>query len=115
MQQPALQRDDQSTVELVLVQELVQEPELPAPPSVMELELQLELELLLAIASRVMPLVVPTELVPELVPESVPETMVVQLRAAPPACLGHRPPEAQRPSDDQMPRHHPDQHPRNRT
>ena len=45
MQQPALQRDDQSTVELVLVQELVQEPELPAPPSVMELELQLELEL----------------------------------------------------------------------
>ena len=110
MQQPALQRDDQSTVELVLVQELVQEPELPAPPSVMELELQLELELLLAIASRVMPLVVPTELVPE----SVPETMVVQLRTAP-ACLGHRPPEAQRPSDDQMPRRHPDPHPRNRT
>ena len=42
------------------------------------------------------------------------ETMVAPLQRAS-ACLDHRPPEAQRPSDDQMPRHHPDQRPRIRT
>ena len=42
------------------------------------------------------------------------ETMVAPLRTAP-ACLGHRPPEAQRPIDDQIPRRHLDQRPRNRT
>ena len=42
------------------------------------------------------------------------ETMVAPIRTAL-SCLGHRPPEAQRPSDDQTPRRHPDQRPRNRT
>ena len=42
------------------------------------------------------------------------ETMVAPLRTAP-ACLDHRPPEAQRPSDDQMLYHRPDQRPRSRT
>ena len=42
------------------------------------------------------------------------ETMAAPLRRAS-ACLGHRPPEAQRSSDDQTLRHRPDQHPRSRT
>ena len=42
------------------------------------------------------------------------QTMVAPLRRAS-ACLGHRPPEAQRPSDDQTPPHRPVQHPRSRT
>jgi hypothetical protein len=42
------------------------------------------------------------------------ETMVAPLRTAL-SCLGHRLPEAQRPSDDQTPRRHPDQRSRNRT
>ena len=42
------------------------------------------------------------------------ETMAAPLRRAS-ACLGHRPPEAQCPSDDQTPRHRPDQRPRSRT
>ena len=46
-------------------------------------------------------------------PESARGTVVLPPRAR--ACLDHRPPEAQRSSDDQMPRHHPDQRPRNRT
>ena len=42
------------------------------------------------------------------------ETMAAPLRRAS-ACLGHRPPEAQRSSDDQTLRHRPDQRPRSRT
>ena len=42
------------------------------------------------------------------------ETMAAPLRRAS-ACLGHRPPEAQRPGDDQTLRHRPDQRPRSRT
>ena len=42
------------------------------------------------------------------------ETMAAQLRRAS-ACLGHRPPEARHPSDDQTPRHRPAQRPRSRT
>ena len=42
------------------------------------------------------------------------ETMAAPLRRAS-ACLGHRPLEAQRPGDDQTPRHRPDQRPRTHT
>jgi hypothetical protein len=42
------------------------------------------------------------------------ETMAAPLQRAS-ACLDHRPPEAQRPSDDQTLHRHPDQHPSNRT
>jgi hypothetical protein len=42
------------------------------------------------------------------------ETMEAPLRRAS-ACLGHRPPEARRPNDDQMPRHRRDQRPKRRT
>ena len=117
-QPPALHHHGPSAVQLMLVQVLVQalrqEPQLPMQPSFLKLGLELELGLLLGLASRVLPLVVPPELEPELVPESALETMAAPLRIAP-ACLGHRPPEAQPPSDDQMPHHHPAQHPRNRT
>jgi hypothetical protein len=72
------------------------------------LELGLEPD---SVSLPVLEIVLVMALAPE--PESARGTVALPPRAR--ACLDHRPPEAQRSSDDQTPRHHPDQRPRIRT